>query len=411
MSSRPYRTPLEILRTKNYVSVIEGDPGIGKTTIALASALETENVTYISYNEPKESLLSKAKSLIGKDPKNLEILRLLSGNQQVAFSEILESLEKGNTVILDSVNAFLWTESGERAERALMQLVYEASKLKNGSLILISEGSKSELNIIRYIADAYIKLEKEEILGLSARKIIVIKDRDYPVSVYPFYYTFYNGLKLFDASYSFSMLYDTLKNKVKEWERAFSSSIIREPDITLYVQDSSVNSSFSKMYRYWLTVDYLAKKRSVVYLTRPDEDEFAVKEILKKMAGSEEGLAVIGAKGNLEEDLQTISNFKNAIIIADLITWENEAISAPSEYEFTLKRLVETIVRRDLSVILFAYNNYAGLGTVKKYAARERWFVEKETHVFLRTLKPPGALYYVRIENAPEPELKLFMMT
>ncbi|MDP8023806.1 MAG: RAD55 family ATPase [Nitrososphaeria archaeon] len=411
MSSRPYRTPLEILRTKNYVSVIEGDPGIGKTTLALASALESENVTYISYNEPKESLLSKAKNLIGKDLKNLEILRMLSGNQQVAFSEILASLEKGNIVILDSVNAFLWTESGANAGRALMQLVYEASKLRKGSLILISEGSQNELSTIKYIADAYIKLEKEEVLGLNARKITVIKDRDYPVSVYPFYYTFYNGLKLFEASYSFSIFYDLLKNKVKEWERPFSSSIINEPDITLYVMDSSVNASFSKMYRYWLAADYLAKKHSVVYLTRPDEDAFAVKEILKKMSISEEGLTVIGAKGNLEEDLLTISNFKNTIIIADLITWENEAISTPSEYEFTLKRLVETIVKRNSSTILFSYNNYTGLNAVKKYAARERWFFEKETHLFLRTLKPPGALYYVKLENTPEPELKLYMMT
>lgn len=291
-----------------------------------------------------------------------------------------------------------------------MQLVYEASKHKNGSLIFISEGSNDETNFLKYLVDSYIKLEKEEILGLNARKIIVLKDRDYPVSNYPFYFTFHNVFKLFEASYSFSALYGALKSKVKGWERPFSSSVISEPGITLYVQDTSLSSSFSKLYRYWLVVDYLLRKRKVVYLARPDEDETDIKETIKKMDGHNKGLIVAKAKGNLEEDLQGISNFNDSLIVSDLLTWETEALIDHSKYEFSLRRLLEVALKMNLVVILFAYSNYLGLSTVKKYALRERWLLEKETHVFLRTLKPPGPLYYVKLIEDKEPGLNLYMM-
>lgn len=85
MSIIPYRTPLEILKTKNYVSLIEGDPGIGKTILALASALDSDKVIYISYNETEDSIFSKAKNIVGKDPKNLKIIRMLSGTKRLFF--------------------------------------------------------------------------------------------------------------------------------------------------------------------------------------------------------------------------------------------------------------------------------------------------------------------------------------
>ncbi|NAY81719.1 MAG: hypothetical protein GU362_02345 [Thaumarchaeota archaeon] len=50
------RDLLDVINTPGYVTLIEGDPGIGKTSLALASCARRGKCTYISYAEPEISL-------------------------------------------------------------------------------------------------------------------------------------------------------------------------------------------------------------------------------------------------------------------------------------------------------------------------------------------------------------------
>ncbi|MGC8661729.1 MAG: RAD55 family ATPase [Nitrososphaeria archaeon] len=408
MSTQKFRTPLQILPTKGYVTVLEGEAGIGKTSLALASALASGKVKYISYNEPEDSLVDKAKRVIHGQPENLEVLHMLSGSNK-AFSEIINSMAEGKIVILDSVDAFLWGEGGHQPERALFQLIYESVKIRNGSLVLINEGSSTLSNTLKFVADSYIKMESVKLLGLSARKITVLKDRDYPVSVYPFYYTFSDGLQILNASYFLDLDY-IIQKKVKPWNRPFGAkSVMGEPELFLYVMDRSVSVPFSRIYRLWLAVDYLNQGRNLVFMARPDENISKLKNSLETMSGKN-GFTVIKSTGRIADDCKLIESYDKTMLIADTIVWEDEAASNQPAYEFAIKELVEHNTARGSGMILFTYGSYTGFKIVDKYATRERRLMETENHIFLRTIRPPGPLYYVKVENSDAPELKLLMM-
>ncbi|MGC8557871.1 MAG: RAD55 family ATPase [Nitrososphaeria archaeon] len=405
-----YRTPTEILPTRGYVTVLEGEPGIGKTTLALASALAAGKAKYISYNEPEESLRNKAQRVMHRMPENLEVAHMLSGSTQRTFTEIINAMSEGKIVILDSVDAFLWGEADQKPERALLQLIYESVKVRSGSLILINEGISGLSNMLKFVVDAYIRMETENLLGINVRKISVKKDRDYPVSIHPFYYTFHDGLQVFSSSY-FLDLDAARQKKVKPWERPFGSkSIMNAPELFLYILDSSVSIPFSRLYRYWLAVDYLNRKYSIAFVARPDEDAEKLKESICAMAGTKAGLNVVKSSGNIAEDRKMLMSFSGAMIIADIIVWEHEASFNPSAYESAIKDLVMNNLSQGSGMVLFSYRAYRGLDITEKYATRERVIVEKENHIFLRTVRPPGPLYYVSIENPQEPELRLITM-
>ncbi len=408
--SQEFRSPFQILSTKGYVTAIEGDAGIGKTSLALAASLLSGSaVKYISYNEPESSLIEKAKRVARKEPENLEVLRMLSGSKE-AFSEIISSLNEGKVVILDSVDAFMLSFDERQSRRALLQLVYEAAKARNGSLILISEGVSEAPNVLKFVADAYIKMEYANLLGLNARRITIVKDRDYPVSVYPFYLTFYGGLQIFESSYSTDLETITQK-RVKMWERPWGErSVLREPGLILYTIDDSVSVQFSRVYRLWLAADYLNRGYSVIFMARPDEEVGKLKGSIETMSGKSEGFTVLKSSGSFVEDYRAIESYKNTLLIADILPWENDAIAEPSSYEFAIKGLVEHNVTSGSGAFLFAYSSYSGLRIVSKYAVRERRLVETGHHIFLRTVKAPGALYIVRVESLDTPELKLIMM-
>lgn len=408
MLTQKFRTPLQILPTRGYVTVLEGEAGIGKTSLALASALASGKVKYISYNEPETSLIEKAERIIHRKPENLEVLHMLSGSKKT-FSEIIDSMAEGKIVILDSVDAFLWGEGGHQPERALLQLIYESVKTRDGSLVLINEGSSTLSNVLKFVADSYIKMESVKLLGLNARKIMVLKDRDYPVSVYPFYYTFFNGLQILDASYFLDLDYVAQK-KVKPWDRPFGAkSIMDQPELFLYIMDRSVSVPFSRIYRLWLAVDYLNQGRNLVFMARPDEDISKLKNSLEIMSGKN-SFTVIKSTGRIADDCRLIGSYDKTMLIADTIVWEDEASANQPAYESTIRELVEHNTTHGSGMVLFAYGSYSGLKIVGKYATRERRLMETENHIFLRTIRPPGPLYYVKVENSDVPELKLIMM-
>ncbi len=182
-----------------------------------------------------------------------------------------------------------------------------------------------------------------------------------------------------------------------------------EPELFLYVMDRSVSVPFSRIYRLWLAVDYLNQGRNLVFMARPDENISKLKNSLETMSGKN-GFTVIKSTGRIADDCKLIESYDKTMLIADTIVWEDEAASNQLAYEFAIKELVEHNTARGSGMILFTYGSYTGFKIVDKYATRERRLMETENHIFLRTIRPPGPLYYVKVENSDAPELKLLMM-
>jgi hypothetical protein len=147
----------------------------------------------------------------------------------------------------------------------------------------------------------------------------------------------------------------------------------------------------------------------LVFIARPDEDILKLKNSIEKMSGKN-GFTIIKSSGRLTDDCKLIESYNGTMLITDTIVWENEAVANQSTYESAIKELVEHNTAHGSGMIFFAYSSYAGLKIASKYATRERRLIETENHIFLRTIRPPGPLYYVKVENLDMPELKLIMM-
>jgi predicted ATP-dependent serine protease len=132
------RSLLDIITTNGYTTLIEGEPGQGKTTISLAACAYKGSCKYISYAEPEESLKRKlSKVEKGKDVK-IEVLNAITGEPSKVFSEIISGLNEGKLVIVDSLDAFMYSLKDESEMRSFLQVIYGSSKKKKGTLLFSS---------------------------------------------------------------------------------------------------------------------------------------------------------------------------------------------------------------------------------------------------------------------------------
>ncbi len=184
---------------------------------------------------------------------------------------------------------------------------------------------------------------------------------------------------------------------------------MNEPELFVYVIDKSISVPFSRIYRLWLAVDYLNQGRNLIFMARPDESALKLKDSLEKMSGKNDFI-MIESSSKLADDCKLIESYDRTMLLADTIVWEHEAVANQSAYEFYIKKLIEHNTASGSGMILFAYDSYAGLKIISKYAIRERRLEETENHIFLRTIRPPGPLYYVKVEELNVPELKLITM-
>ena len=153
------------------VTLLAGDPGIGKSTLAL-QILSHIGGLYISGEESREQLRLRADRL--KIPMN-KILVIPETNVESVLGSIKKTEEKINLIVADSIQT-LWSEDlsgapgsvGQVREAALK--LTELAKSKNIPVLLIGhvtkEGTIAGPMILEHIVDTVLYLEGERFQSL-----------------------------------------------------------------------------------------------------------------------------------------------------------------------------------------------------------------------------------------------------
>ena len=164
------------------VTLIGGDPGIGKSTLLLqAISLATENLTglYVSGEESAEQISMRAKRL----NLNINNLKLLTETKVEQIIKLAQEC-KPNIIVLDSIQTF-YSEYLQSAPGTVSQVRESAShfvrfaKQTGTSLFLVGhvtkEGSLAGPRILEHMVDSVLYFEGE--IGSQLRLIRSIKNR------------------------------------------------------------------------------------------------------------------------------------------------------------------------------------------------------------------------------------------
>jgi len=398
------RSFLDVLNTPSYVSLVEGKPGSGKTTIALAACAQKGSCTYISYSEPEASIIKKMK-LVDPDFKGkLSVVSIMSGNPANVFSTISDALSKGEIVTVDSLDAMFYGINGEQEIRPFLQLIYGTAKVKQGSLVLISEGLNPASNQVRFVADAIISVDYEDILGGKARRVTIVKDRDFYIKNPYSYFTMGKRLVILRPLDRQNLQYPS---KVELLPRPPEAMPEYELNVTINVVTEvkrTVDFSIYSLYKLWVAADLLLRGYPVNYVISPFESVDSVTKTLEKMTGgSTKRLNVLKFDPHgLEKDVRSyvkmasdsyLSVGARAFVIVDLLSYEDLAVRNPAIYEQFLKEVTEMDSKNGISALLFGYEGFETIRMEKKYAASIREMDFRNGTLFWRSITPQGSLY------------------
>ncbi|MDP8023600.1 MAG: ATPase domain-containing protein [Conexivisphaerales archaeon] len=396
------RNLLDIISTDGYTALIEGEPGQGKTTISLAACALKGSCKYISYAEPEHSLKKKLSNIEKGEMAKLDVMSAVTGEPSRVFSEIISGLSEGKLVIVDSLDALMYSLKDEGEMRSFLQILYGSSKQKKGSLLFISENVNPASRHVRFICDALVSLDSVEVLGSYVRRARVIKDRDYQIKNRFYYYAISDKLKIFTPS----QVYHTQKMKaLKTFKRPPEGVVDAEIALgynILYDVDYSVSDLMLKVFREALAADYLRSGYSVDYWLGPQESEEEVIKSVRQLAGSNiDKLKTIYVdpqefEYNSDEFLRNIVSAygrDNAVDIIHLLSQEDFAVKQPMEYERFVKNATKENLKLKRITILFGYSNQEALRIRAKYSNILRKIIIKDGFLFWRSLRPLGNVY------------------
>jgi len=400
------RDILDVVNTPGYVTLIEGDPGAGKTSFVLAACAKRGKCSYISYAEPEVSLRKKLGLILQGRATDMKVIRMMSGNPSVAYSEAARSLDRGELVIIDSLDAMFYGVKDDREIRPFLQLIYSSAKQKSGSLALISEGLNPVAKQVRFVSDAIISIDQGEILGNIARKVRLLKDRDNPIE-YPLrYMIFSDGINILKP---LPMLRRPEMHKIVRVKMSPDSEIDVAKSLGYHIlteMDIDVSDLRAGIFRELITADYLLKGYNVNYTVGPQEDESQALSDIKTLAGGKvERLNIINpdpqAAGYSAKEFINFFQKKEtrtkAINIINLLSEEDFAVKDPVQYEIFVKNIVRENLKAKMLTSIFGNLNLRATGIEVKYANIIRRMTVTDGFLFWRSIKPMGPLHYVNM--------------
>ncbi|MDP8024071.1 MAG: hypothetical protein RAK20_06365 [Conexivisphaerales archaeon] len=403
------RSLIDVINTQGYVTTVEGQPGIGKTTLALKACTSRGGCTYISYADPEISIKAKLKAL-GSNA-TINVINVMSGSIETVFSEIVDDLQKGELVIVDSLDAMFYGIENERGIRPFLQLIYGSAKLKSGSLVLISEGLNPVAKQVRFVSDAIISIELKEILGKLAREATLLKDRDFPVEKRSYFLTWDDGLRIIEPVFTDVSRKPKNVHAIRGPPETSFKYIIPNAYRVLTVLGNSIHPAIADTIKQWVVSDFLKYGYGVNLLISSKSNESSEREAIESMTGGKNMnmLNIISindpeVKRDAKKYYRTYIDLiktGNYVNVVDLLAHEPLAVTDPSGYEAFISDVSEFEREKRIPVALYGYQDYTSVRIVSKYVHMQ-WSTEMVNGtLFYLTVKPDGPLYFIDadIEN------------
>jgi len=399
------RDVIDILTTPGYVSLIEGPPGIGKTFLALKACSMKDKCVYVSYADPESSLREKMKFVAPGYRGNLKVVNAMSGSVETVYSEIAEALSDDQLVIIDTVDAMFFGIKDESSIRPFLQLLYGSVKQKSASMVLIAEGLNPVAEHVRFVSDAIISLNFENVLGQSVRALRIIKDRDHPVEQPLHYVTLKDQLRIFDPFY---MLSRPVLGKFSSVGRPPSTEVDSVKYLgnrVLNELDMSVEDVRGSLLTKMFIADYVKIGYKVNYLMGPNENKETFLEDIKALIGNEENINIVtfnakdfGYKADRVSFPKSVE-INNAVNFINLLAEEDFAVKDPVEYEIYVMDQVKKDIELNRITIIMGYSNQEAMKVQLKYANIVRKMVVTDGFLFWRSVRPLSPLYIVDINT------------
>ncbi len=393
------RSLLDVLNTPGYVSIIEGQPGTGKTSLALKACAARGRCTYISYADPEKSINAKRKAF-GHDGE-IKVVNMMTGKIEKAFSEIESSLAGNELVVVDSIDAMFYGIRDESEIRSFLQMLYGSVKGKDASLVMISEGTNPVAQQIRFVCDAIISMSFESVLGQNLRSVRLLKDRDNPIERQLHYITFSGNFRVLEP---FIILKKPVLGRFRSLQRPSSAEIEVERELgynVLIEMDINVEDVRGSIYRKMFMADYLKHGLSINYAIGPNEDEKSFINDMNALVGSTDKINIVRVDAkesgySSDELIKMEHNFRtNAVNVVNLLAYEDFAVKNPVEYELYIKEILKDNMKSDRLAIVYAYTGQEAIKAQLKYASILRRLTATEGFMFWRSIRPLGPVYYV----------------
>jgi len=304
----------------------------------------------------------------------------------------------------------LLSRSGLKNEseiRPFLQLVYGSAKNKSGSLVLISEGLNPVAKQVRFVSDAIISIEYEEILGKAARKVKLLKDRDYQIEHPMHYMSFSGGFNILEP---LPMLTRPKMHALLSVKRPPEAEINVQKSMgynIVYMMNIDISDLKAEIFREMIASEYLLNGYHVNYWLGPQDDESVVINDLKALTNNRvEKLSTFypdpqAAGYSAKEFLKFLLGkytADNAVNIVNLLAEEDFAVKEPVEFEIFVKSIIrENLKARRLS-IAFGYDSFKSIQINVKYTNIVRSMKAMDDFLFWRSVRPAGPLYLVNMK-------------